>query len=152
MNLETQSGNGTTPERAKRGRIETTNTIMAGVFVQRDVWPDIVAWLLEKAMLTPEHGDGWTDYQKLKCNSGGNGNGGEGWRFEELLIFQKKLGYLHLRVLHEISDYPVPSNAAQERETEWRLNGCIGRIRESLNMASKAAVEARKEIDSRKNS
>ncbi len=143
---EIQHGNGTTPERARRGKVEVIETAHAGVFAQRDVWPDIVAWMLDCEMLGAEHGYAWDGYCKLKHGTGGTGHSDESWGHQEWLIFQKKIGHKHLIVLGELSDYPVPRDNGMENRIAWGLKRCLPRIVDALNAADKAAQDARDEI------
>ncbi len=151
--METQSGQGATPERLKKSKFHTVETIQAGVFSERVVWKDVVAFMIDEkiAMLPPTFDYGWQAFLSLHTDRHGTGNGGEGWNQQQLLIFQKIIGNKYRRLLETLFEYPVPYDDKSEVETRWRLNQCLRLIKESLNMASKAAVEARKEIDSRKN-
>lgn len=144
----TQQGNGTTTERQRHGKIETTETINAGEIAQRERWPDIVAFMLDEGMLLANEAYGWDDYCRLKCGMAGSGNGGEGWKQQELIIFQKKIGYKNLRCLHELADYPVPQygNEEQIEDIRWRLSRCLRLIRDALTAAEGAAQEAGGEI------
>ncbi len=144
---EIQCGNGATSEQLKKSKYETIETIQAGVVAQRNVWPDIVAFMLDQGMLVVEMGYGWDDYCRLKFGMAGSGSGGEGWKQQEWIRFQKIVGYKHLRVLNELWDYPVPCGAEMEKDIVWRLNRCMHLVRDALNAASKAAQEARDEIN-----
>lgn len=146
---EAQSGNGTTTERQRHGKIETTETINAGEIAQRERWPDIVAFMLDEGMLLADQAYGWEAFCILKHGTGGTGNGGEGYLHQEWLIFQKIIGYMHLRVLHELWDWPVPQfgNDGLVKDSKWRLNQCMHRVRNALNAAEDAAQGARDEIN-----
>lgn len=149
MTNQTQHGNGTTTERQRHGKIETTETINAGEIAQRERWPDIVAFMLDEGMLLADQAYGWDDYCRLKFGMAGSGSGGEGWKQQEWIRFQKIIGYMHLRVLHELWDYPVPrcGDGEEVDEIKWRLNVCMQRVRNALSAASHASQEARKEIE-----
>ena len=144
---ETQSGQGATPERLLKSKIETIETSRAGEFVQVNVWPDVVAYMIDTGMLTQGEGYGWTDYQRLKHGMAGAGSGGEGFKQQELLIFQKLIGHAHLRVLHELTDYPVPGKGQQEERIVWMLRQCMPRIKQALSASSKAAQQAARQIE-----
>jgi hypothetical protein len=144
-----QHGNGTTTERQRHGKIETTETINAGEIAQRERWPDIVSFAIDVGLLLEEQSYGWTVYTQLRCGSSGAGQGGEGWKETEYLIFQKKIGYNALRVLHELFDWPVP-NSGNIADTTWRLNRCMHLVRKALTKAEDAAQEARDEINTRR--
>lgn len=148
MTNQGQCGAGTTSERMKHGKIETTETINAGEIAQRERWPDIVAFMLDEGMLLADQSYGWDDYCRLKFGMTGAGSGGEGWKQQEWIIFQKILGYMHLRVLHELWDWPVPrfGNDLAVKDSKWRLNQCMHRVRNALNAAEAAAQGARDEI------
>lgn len=150
---EIQSGQGVTAERLKKSKFETIETIKAGEFAQRNVWPDIVAFMLDEGMLLAEQAYGWDDYCRLKFGMAGTGSGGEGWKQQEWIRFQKILGYMHLRVLHELWDWPVPQfgNDGLVKDSKWRLNQCMHRVRNALGAASHASQEARKDMESLRN-
>lgn len=145
----TQQGNGTTTERQRHGKIETTETINAGEIAQRERWPDIVAFMLDEGMLLADQAYGWDDYCRLKFGMAGSGSGGEGWKQQEWIRFQKIIGYMHLRVLHELWDWPVPQfgNEGLVKDSRWRLGQCMGRVRAALSAAERSALDARKEIE-----
>ncbi len=144
---EPQSGQGATPERLQKSKIETIETSRAGEFAQINVWPDIVAYMIDTGMLTQGEGYGWTDYQRLKHGMAGAGSGGEGFKQQELLIFQKLIGYMALRVLDSLMEYPIPHNSASENDIKWRLGRCLPLIKKSLSDASKAAQQAARQIE-----
>lgn len=143
----TQHGNGTTTERQRHGKIETTETINAGEIAQRERWPDIVAFMLDEGMLLADQAYGWGDFCRLMERTGG-GNSGEGWLQMELLRFQKIIGYMHLRVLHELLEWPVPQfgNEKSVKDAKWRLNRCMHLVRSALHESIDAAEKAREHV------
>lgn len=152
---EIQNGLGATPEQLKKSKYETIETIQAGVVAQRNVWPDIVALMLDRGMLLAEQGYAWDGFCRLKAwkeNSGTSSGGGDGWKEMEWQRFQKILGHFHLRVLNELWEYPVPQGAAMEKDITWRLNRCMHLVRDALFAAVGAAQQARKEIEGKKDS
>ncbi len=147
---EIQHGQGTTPERAKRGKIEMTSTMQAGVFSHCERWPDVVAFLVDEeiGMLAPDAAYGWNAFTLLKADRGGYGDGDGGWKQQHWITFQKLVGHKHLRTLEELWVYPVPrsGNDLQIKDCKWRLNCCLHLIREALTAAEGAARKAGEDI------
>ena len=145
---ETQSGQGATPERLKKSKIETIETSRAGEFAQINVWPDAVKYMIDKKMLDPRDEYGWSAYSELKNGKGGTGSGDseESWGHQEWLVFCKIIGNQHLLVLNTLAEWPVSAQLEALEWTNWRLAQCMPRIKQALSSSLKAAQKAREQI------
>ena len=146
--METQSGQGATPERLQKSKIEVVETINAGVVAEVNVWHDVVKYMIDKKMLDPRDEYGWSAYSELKNGKGGTGSGDseESWGHQEWLVFCKIIGNQHLLVLNTLAEWPVSAQLEALEWTNWRLAQCMPRIKQALSSSLKAAQKAREQI------
>ena len=152
MTKKAQGGEGATPERIAKGNIKTRETMQAGEIAQKELWPDIVSFLVEQAMINADHEYGWTDYCRIRAGAYGTdmrgGSSSEGWSYQLWIRFGQIVGHARMNWLNELWDYPVPPDRAEQIAfTRWRLNRCTDKIRDALIAAGKAAQEAREEME-----
>lgn len=130
----TQGGQGATPERMRRGRVETRQTMQAGEIAQVDRWPDFVTFLHDEGMVDEYEFDGWTDYLRFKQGKGGSdrtGTGGDGNGYQAWIDFGKLIGPKKLLILDMLASFQAPVEPISLEAIEKRVKAESGAFREA---------------------